>query len=62
MELTVTDAQDQPIARRVLTAEELGAPEGVLPAAGDWSGSVGVALAVPPTVRVAGYRLLAFYP
>jgi hypothetical protein len=62
MELTVTDTQDQPIARRVLTAAELGAPDGVLPAAGDWSGSVGVALAVPPTVRVAGYRLLAFYP
>lgn len=62
MELTVTDAQDQPVARRVLTAAELGAPDGVLPAGGDWSGSIGVSLAVPPPARVAGYRLLAFYP
>ena len=62
MELTVTDAQDQPLARRVLTPAELGARDGVIPATSDWSGALGLVLAVPPTSRVAGYRLLAFYP
>jgi predicted Zn finger-like uncharacterized protein len=62
MELTVTDSQDQPLARRVLTPAELGAGEGIIAPAGEWSGSVGLALSVPSTARVAGYRLLAFYP
>jgi predicted Zn finger-like uncharacterized protein len=62
MELTVTDAQDQPIARRVLGPAEIAAPGNALPPAAEWSGTVGIVLAVPPTTRVAGYRLLAFYP
>jgi predicted Zn finger-like uncharacterized protein len=62
VELTITDSQDQPIARRVISPGELGAPGDVLPAAGDWSATVGLVLAVPPATRVAGYRLLAFYP
>jgi predicted Zn finger-like uncharacterized protein len=62
MELTVTDAQDQPIARRVLTPAEIGAPGNALPPAADWSGTVGIVLTVSPATRVAGYRLLAFYP
>jgi hypothetical protein len=61
MELTVTDAQDQVLARRVLTPAELGAENATIPAAGDWSRTVGVALSTGGT-RVAGYRLLAFYP
>ena len=60
MELTITDAQDQPIARRVLTPDELGT-DSVIPAAGEWSRSVGISLEGGST-RVAGYRLLAFYP
>lgn len=62
MELTITDAQDQTIARRVLTPAELGAADGAIPAAGDWSRTVGVVLATGGAARVAGYRLLAFYP
>ena len=62
MELTVTDSQDQPIARRVLLPAEFGADGKVIPAASDWSASAGVVLTLPGTTRVAGYRLLAFYP
>jgi hypothetical protein len=62
MELTVTDAQDQTLARRVLTPAELGAPQGVIPAASEWSRTVGVVLSPAGPARVAGYRLLAFYP
>jgi predicted Zn finger-like uncharacterized protein len=62
IELTVTDSQDQPIARRVLLPAELGVDGHVIPAIGDWSASAGVVLAVPGAARVAGYRLLAFYP
>jgi len=63
MELTLTDAQDQPLLRRVLTPAELGAPDNVIPASSDWSGAVGIV--VPSSSggpRIAGYRLLAFYP
>lgn len=63
IELTVTDAQDQPIARRVLMPPEFGAGnnEAIAPA-GDWSRSLGIVIAAPAGARVAGYRLLAFYP
>jgi hypothetical protein len=60
MELTLTDTQDQPVVRRVLSPNELGAPSQVLAAGGEWSGSV--ALAVAANGRISGYRLLAFYP
>jgi len=62
MELTVTDAQDQPLVRRVLTPADLAADSATIPAAGEWSRNVGITLAVPGAARVAGYRLLAFYP
>jgi predicted Zn finger-like uncharacterized protein len=62
MELTITDAQDQTLARRVLTAAELGADSATIPAASDWSRTVGVVLDTGGSGRVAGYRLLAFYP
>lgn len=64
LELTLTDAQDQPLLRRVLTPAEMGTQAPVLLAGrGEWSGAL--ALAVDPAAgggRVAGYRLLAFYP
>ncbi|MFT3813761.1 MAG: zinc-ribbon and DUF3426 domain-containing protein [Acidovorax sp.] len=60
LELTLTDAQEQPVLRRVLTPAELSAPA-ALPPQGEWSGSVAVALA-GPALRLAGYRVLAFYP
>lgn len=60
LQLTLTDTQDQPVLQRVLTPRELGATADTLAPAGDWSASV--ALAVAAGTRVAGYRLLAFYP
>jgi predicted Zn finger-like uncharacterized protein len=62
IELTITDALDQTIARRVLTPAELGADPAVIPATSDWSRTVGIALDSSGGARVAGYRLLAFYP
>jgi predicted Zn finger-like uncharacterized protein len=63
LELTLTDGQDQPLVRRVLMPSELGAHEGVITAASDWSGSLALALTDNANAgRVAGYRLLAFYP
>ncbi|MBV7541279.1 zinc-ribbon and DUF3426 domain-containing protein [Acidovorax sp. sic0104] len=60
VELTLTDAQDQPILRRVLLPADMGAPS-ELPARGEWSTSVSVVVTTGGA-RVAGYRLLAFYP
>ena len=63
VELTLTDSQDQTVVRRVLTPAELGSTTGVIAAGSDWAGSI--ALAVTPANgagRVAGYRVLAFYP
>lgn len=63
IELTLTDSQDQPLVRRVLTPAELGAGGGVIGASADWSGTLAFGLSPGnPGGRVAGYRLLAFYP
>lgn len=60
LELTLTDAQNQPVLRRVLTRADTAAPS-ELPATGEWSGAV--RLHVPEVAQhVVGYRLLAFYP
>jgi hypothetical protein len=63
VELTLTDAQDRVLLRRVLKSEETKAP-GALPAAGDWSSSLalGVDAAALGAEPVAGYRLFLFYP
>jgi len=60
VELTLTDAQDQPLLRKVLQAGEIAAPH-ELPARGEWSGALSLNVAELGS-RVAGYRLLAFYP
>ncbi len=60
VELTLTDAQDQPVLRRVLLPTDMGAPM-ELSAGGEWSASVSV-IVITGGARVAGYRLLAFYP
>lgn len=62
LELTLTDSQDQPLLRRVLAPQELGATDGFIPAASEWSGAAGVIVSPTSGVRVSGYRLLAFYP
>lgn len=62
IELTITDTQDQPILRRVLQPADMGIAA-VLPAHGETAVALPVALAGEAAhARVAGYRLLAFYP
>lgn len=63
IELTLTDGQDQPVVRRVLTPADLGVASGQIGAAADWSGTFALNVASGSGVgRVAGYRVLAFYP
>lgn len=62
VELALTDTQDQPVLRRVLLPTDLGAAA-VLAAGGEWSGSLPVGVADNTiAARIAGYRVLAFYP
>jgi hypothetical protein len=63
LELTLTDADDRPVLRRILRPQELGQAPDSIDASGDWT--VVVTLAVEPNevaARITGYRLLAFYP
>ncbi|MDI9854522.1 DUF3426 domain-containing protein [Comamonas sp. 17RB] len=60
VELTLTDAQDQAIARKVIQAKELGAPP-ELKAGAEWSGTVPVTTE-GLNLQVSGYRVLLFYP
>lgn len=63
IELTLTDAQDQPVVRRVLLPAEFAASASVVGAASEWAGTL--AMSVPSSSgagRIAGYRMLAFYP
>src|SRR4051812_4179113 len=63
LELTLTDAQDQALVRRVLQSPEFAPGVPSLAARGDWSTSLAIAVnASAAGGRVAGYRLLAFYP
>jgi hypothetical protein len=63
IELALTDPRDQAVIRRVILPAEFGAPSAALASASVWTGSL--ALNVQPGAssdRIAGYRLLAFYP
>jgi len=63
IELTLTDTQDQPVLRRVLQARELGAADETIASGSEWSASAAIAVAAGSSnARIAGYRLLAFYP
>lgn len=63
LELTLTDGQDQAVVRRVLEPADLGPGAGVIAAASEWSGSLFLAVSANGAgARIAGYRLLAFYP
>lgn len=62
IELTLTDIQDQPVIRRVLAPREVGAAAAIA-AAAESTGSVALSVTASGTsARIAGYRLLAFYP
>lgn len=63
LELSLTDVQERTVVRRVLVPGEFGAASSVLAPASEWSSSF--ALAVTDSTlggKIAGYRLLAFYP
>jgi hypothetical protein len=63
IELTLTDSLDQPVIRRVFLPEELGIKTEALAAGREWSVSLAMAVnAADSSNRVAGYRVLAFYP
>ena len=63
LELTLTDSLDQPVLRRVFLPTELGVKSDTLTAGAEWPASFAMAVkAAGTTDRVAGYRLLAFYP
>jgi hypothetical protein len=63
LELTLTDMQDQPLIRRVFSPDELGRSNPNLLSGVEWADSRTLVLSPSPdTARIAGYRLLAFYP
>ncbi|MDO8374657.1 MAG: zinc-ribbon and DUF3426 domain-containing protein [Polaromonas sp.] len=77
LELTLTDTQDQAQLRRVLTPAELGATGPTLAAGAEFSGVLAIRILNSPAdasasqtpaarpyapLRIAGYRVLAFYP
>ena len=62
IELTLTDAQDQALVRRVLEPQDLLASAEAIEAGADWTSSVELVLANPVAIAVNGYRLVAFYP
>lgn len=60
IELTLTDAADQPVLRRVILPAELGDAT-ALAGGAQWNSQVVFSVANHAT-RIAGYRVLAFYP
>ncbi len=71
LEVTLTDTQDQAVVRRVLSPAQFGASTNMLVAGADFAGFVVMqvlpdapqaASSAPAPLRVAGYRMLAFYP
>lgn len=63
VELTLTEAGDKPVIRRVLLAKELGFNGATLAANADWTGETTLAVTTKPAMPlVSGYRVLLFYP
>jgi predicted Zn finger-like uncharacterized protein len=63
IELSLTDVHDQPLLRRVFLPDELGLQSDVLSAATEAQASLTLGIkANGGADRVAGYRILAFYP
>ena len=62
LELTLTDSQDQTLLRRVLLGSEVNA-NNRLAANSEWTGAIDLSVrSGTGAERVAGYRVLAFYP
>jgi len=63
VELSLTDAQDQPAYRRVFNSTELGSNNQVISAGAEWAASAVLKVNSETTEKpVRGYRLLIFYP
>ncbi len=64
VELSLQDAQDQPILRRVLSPADLGSSLTALAPAQDMQGSLTLQIdtSLLANRRIQGYRVLAFYP
>lgn len=63
LELTLTDGQERAVVRRVLTPADLGSNTGVIAPMSEWSSSLELGVSDPSLGgKIAGYRLLAFYP
>jgi Protein of unknown function (DUF3426) len=64
IELSLNDSQDQPVLRRVLSASDLGVAQLTIAPAAELAG--GATIQIDNTqlagARIAGYRMLAFYP
>jgi hypothetical protein len=63
IELSLTDPQDQAVIRRVIQPAEFASGATTLAKTSVWSGSLALSVRPgTPADRIAGYRLLAFYP
>ncbi len=65
IELTLNDAQDQPLLRRVLSPADLGLQQSALAPSAETAGASTVQIDAGQLVggaRIVGYRVLAFYP
>ena len=63
IELSLTDPQDHPVIRRVILPSEFGARTASLARSSVWNGSLALTVQTDAQAqRIAGYRLLAFYP
>lgn len=73
LEVTLTDTQDQPVLRRVVSPAQFNAASSMLAASAGFYADLSLQVVVNPSpsndatstgssLRIAGYRLLAFYP
>jgi len=62
LELTLTNAQDQVVARRVIPADQWPEPRTTIAPGAEWSVRFDLELAAPQDQVMTGYRALLFYP
>jgi hypothetical protein len=63
LELTLTDHQDQPLIRKIISTQSVSGGKAALPAHAELGGSIPVSVRLPGNIdSVSGYRLIAFYP
>jgi predicted Zn finger-like uncharacterized protein len=63
IELTLTDALEQSLVRKVLMPADFESQRGNLTPGGQWTGSANLRVDIPAGVgSFSGYRLVAFYP